>query len=154
MVFDSSVELKETSLNKELLSGPDMHNCLQGILVRFRKKAFGVMCDIEQMFHNFHVYPSHRDLLWFTNNDKEKEVIVYQMVVHLFVNTSSPAVAMFGLRKMAEKGEKEFGQDAKEFVVEDFYIDDGLNSRDTAEGTGVSHQEHSSNAHNCKFETS
>jgi hypothetical protein len=96
------------------------------------------MCDIEQMFHNFHVHPPHRDLLrflWFADNDKEKDVIVYQMVVHLFGNTSSPAVATFGLRKTAEEGEKEFGQDAKDFVVEDFYVDDGLTSHDTAEGT-------------------
>ncbi|XP_028407516.1 uncharacterized protein LOC114530125 [Dendronephthya gigantea] len=57
------------------------------------------------------------------------------MVVHLFGNTSSPAVATFGLRKTAESGEKEFGQDAKNFVVEDFYVDDSLTSRDTAEET-------------------
>jgi hypothetical protein len=115
-----------------------MHNGLQGILVRFRRNAVGVMCDIEEMFHNFHVHPPHRDLLrflWFADNDKEKYVIVYQMVVHLFGNTSSPAVATFGLRKTAEEGEKEFGRDAKDFVVEDFYVDDGLTSRDTAEGT-------------------
>jgi hypothetical protein len=66
---------------------------------------------------------------------KEKDVIVYRMVVHLFGNTSSPAVATFGLRKTAEEGEKEFGRDAKHFVVKDFYVDDGLTSRDTAEGT-------------------
>jgi hypothetical protein len=68
-------QFKGTSLNKELLSGPDMHNGLQGILIRFRRNAVGVMCDIEQMFHNFHVHPSHRDLLrflWFADNDKEK----------------------------------------------------------------------------------
>jgi hypothetical protein len=57
------------------------------------------------------------------------------MVVHLFENTSSSAVATFGLRKTAEEREKEFGQDAKDFVVEDFYVDDGLTSRDRAEGT-------------------
>jgi hypothetical protein len=80
VVFDSSAEFKGTSLNKELLSGPDMHNGLQGILVRFRRNAVGVMSDIEQMFQNFHVHPPHRDLLrflWFADNDKEKYVIVY-----------------------------------------------------------------------------
>ena len=52
-------------------------------------------------------------------------------MVHLFGNTSSRAVATFGLRKMAEEGENEFDQDAKDSVVEDFYVDDGLTSRDT-----------------------
>ena len=48
--------------------------------------------------------------------------------VHIFGNTSSPAIATFGLRKTAEVGETEFGSDAKEFVDNDFYVDDGLKS--------------------------
>ena len=55
------------------------------------------------------------------------------MVVHLFGNTSSPAVATYGLRKTAEEGKEEFGQAARDFVVEDFYVDDGLTSRNTSE---------------------
>ena len=50
------------------------------------------------------------------------------MTVHTFGNTSSPAIATFGLRKTAEVGEPEFGSDAKEFVDNDFYVDDGLKS--------------------------
>ena len=89
------------------------------------------MCDIEQMFHSFHVHPPHRDLLrflWFDKNDKENEIVDHHMVVHLFANTSSPAVATFGLRKTAIEGEKKFGKAAQDFVVEDFYVDDGLTS--------------------------
>ena len=51
-----------------------------------------------------------------------------RMKVHLFGNTSSPAVATFGLRKTAQFGEAEFGSDAKEFVDKNFYVDDGLKS--------------------------
>lgn len=131
VVFDSSAEFHGVSLNKELLSGPDTLNSLLGILVRFRKNYVAVACDIEQMFHNFHVNPEHQDLLrflWFEDNDKTKDIIEYQMTVHLFGNTSSPAVATFGLRKTAVNGEEEFGHDAKDFVCNDFYVDDGLTS--------------------------
>ena len=55
------------------------------------------------------------------------------MTVHLFGNTSSPAVATFGLRKTAVDGEEKFGESAKRFVCNDFYVDDGLTSRRTAE---------------------
>ena len=48
-------------------------------------------------------------------------------MVHL-----SPAVATFDLKKTAEEGGREFGQDAKNFVVD--YVDDGLTSYDIAEG--------------------
>ena len=88
------------------------------------------------MFHNFHVNPAHQDLLrflWFENNDRTKDIVEYQMTVHLFGNTSSPAVATFSLRKTADDGEEEFGHAAKEFVYNDFYVDDGLTSCSTTE---------------------
>ena len=44
VVFDSSAEFEGTSLNKVLLSGPDMHNSLLGILVRVQKKCH--WCDV------------------------------------------------------------------------------------------------------------
>ena len=50
------------------------------------------------------------------------------MIVHLFGNTCSPAIATFGLRKTAEDGEESFGRLAKEFVHNNFYVDDGLTS--------------------------
>ncbi len=56
-----------------------------------------------------------------------------RMKVHLFGNTSSPAVATFGLRKTANVGEAQFGSDAKEFVERNFYVDDGLKSLPTSE---------------------
>ena len=55
------------------------------------------------------------------------------MKVHLFGNTSSPAVATLGLRKTADEGQHIFGEDAKEFVHKNFYVDKGLISRPTTE---------------------
>lgn len=55
------------------------------------------------------------------------------MKVHLFGNTSSLAVATFGLKKMAQDGQDKFRQDAKEFVDKNFYVDDGLTSTPDSE---------------------
>lgn len=96
--------------------------------MRFRKENTAIMCDIEQMFHSFHVTPKHRDFLrflWFEDNDISKQVMEYRMNVHLFGNGPSPAVATFGLRKTAADGEEEFGEEAKKFVCRNFYVDDG-----------------------------
>ena len=38
---------------------------LLGILLRFRLGEVAAMGDVEQMFHNFHVNPEHRDFLRF-----------------------------------------------------------------------------------------
>ena len=93
------------------------------------------MCDIEQMFHSFHVDPNHRDFLrflWFEDNKPVRPITEYRMNVHLFGNGPSPAVATFGLRKTATDGEEEFGGDAMKFVHRNFYVDDGLASTPTA----------------------
>ena len=94
-----------------------------------------MMCDIEQMFHSFHINPLHRDFLqflWFEGNTAGKPIIKYRMNVHLFANGPSPAVATFGLRKTASDGEEEFGKAAMNFVHRNFYVDDGLTSLPTA----------------------
>ena len=134
MVFDSAAETKGMSLNKILLSGPDLTNGLLGILLRFRQDPVAFVADIEQMFHSFLVQERHRDLLrffWYKDNDPNGELSEYRIKVHVFGNTSSPAVATFCLRQTAEVGEQEFGSDAKEFVHNNFYVDDALKSSAT-----------------------
>ena len=136
VVFDSSAEYNGVSLNKELLPGPDMMNSLFGVLIRFRRENVAVMCDIEQMFHSFHVNPQHRDFLrflWYEGNTPEKSIIEYQMNVHLFGNGPSPAVATYGLKKTASDAEEKFGETAAKFVYRNFYVDDGVTSLPTAD---------------------
>ena len=136
VVFDSASEVKGVLLNKLLLSGPDLANSLLGVLLRFRRHPTAFMADIEQMFHSFLVKEDHRDFLrflWYEDNNPDGRIIEFRMKVHLFGNTSSPAVATYGLRKTAQVEEAKFGADAKEFVENDFYIDDGLKSTPTTE---------------------
>ena len=106
MVFDSAAETEGVSLNKLLLSGPDLTNSLLGVLLRFRQNPVAATADIEQMFYSFYVNEEHRDFLrflWYRNNDPKDEVIDYRMKVHLFGNSSSPAVATFSLKKTAQE---------------------------------------------------
>ncbi|KAK3742405.1 hypothetical protein QZH41_008057 [Actinostola sp. cb2023] len=138
VVFDSSAEFKGVSLNKELLTGPDLTSSLFGVLLRFRHHNTAAMCDVEQMFHSFKVDQKHQNFLrflWYRNNDPLEEIIVYQMTVHLFGNGPSPAVATFGLQKTALDGEEHYGEETKEFIHRNFYVDDGLVSRATPEET-------------------
>ena len=134
VVFDASAEYEGTSLNKELLTGPDLTNSLFGVLLRFRHHDTAVMCDVEQMFHSFNVDPKHQSFLrflWFKDNNPSEDIIEYQMTVHLFGNGPSPAVATYGLRKTALDGEEKFGKDTRAFIHKNFYVDDGLGSRPT-----------------------
>lgn len=131
VVFDSSALYKGVSLNKVLLTGPDLNNSLLGVLMRFRKEPVAFMVDIQQMFHCFRVRPADRNylrFLWFHENNPENELTEYRMKVHVFGNSPSPAVAIYCLRCAAQEGETDFGEDARQFVEEDFYMDDGLKS--------------------------
>lgn len=91
--------------------------------MRFRKELIAVTADIQQMFYSFIVREDHRDylrFLWYQDN--EKDITEYRMNVHVFGNSPSPAVAIYGLRRAAQAGEKEHGTDAKQFVIRNFYV--------------------------------
>ncbi|XP_035985049.1 uncharacterized protein LOC118558666 [Fundulus heteroclitus] len=131
VVFDSSAQFNGVSLNDILLSGPDLNNTLLGVLLRFRKEPVAITADIEQMFYCFVVQEDHRDylrFLWYEDNDLTKAVMDYQMRVHVFGNSPSPAVAIYGLRMAAREAESEYGTDARNFIEQDFYVDDALKS--------------------------
>lgn len=69
VVFDAAGKFQGTSLNDQLLQGPDYFNNLAGILMRFRKEEVVLIADIEQMFHQVHAgqrlrYPSIPMVEW------------------------------------------------------------------------------------------
>ena len=136
MVFDSSAKFENTSLNEVLLTGPDLMNSLIGVLLRFRSEQVAISADVEQMFHCFKVTEEHHKYLrfsWYDGNDPAKPLVEYQMCVHVFGNSPSPAVATFGLRKAAQAAEPEFGSEVRDYVDRDFYVDDGLKSVPTSQ---------------------
>lgn len=135
-VFDSSTRHDRVSLNDVLLSGPDLNNTLLGVLVRFRREPVAVAADIEQMFYCFKVSQEHRDFLhflWFDNNNPDRGVTEYRMTAHVFGNSPSPAVAIYGLRRAALQSQEEQDPEVKQFVLRNFYVDDGLISFPTAD---------------------
>ena len=72
-----------------------------------------------------------RDLLcflWYEDNDLSKDVVDYRMRVHVFGNSPSPAVAIFGQRMAAKEAERVYGSEARHFIEQDFYVDDTLKS--------------------------
>ena len=50
MVFDCSEGFKGTSLNKNLMSGPDLTNQIVGVVIRFREEPVVMMGDTESIF--------------------------------------------------------------------------------------------------------
>ena len=77
MVFDCAATYQNTSLNQQLLQGPDRTNQLVGVLTRFRQERIGLVSDIESMFHQVLVEPRDCDPLrffWWPNPNLSGEM--------------------------------------------------------------------------------
>ena len=71
VVFDDAASYKATSLNDQLVTGPDLLNSLVGVIMRFRLHTVAMIADIEAMFFQVRViekdHPSLR-FLWRSPN--------------------------------------------------------------------------------------
>ena len=65
VIFDLSTEFHGTSINKTLLSRPDMTNQIVGVLLWFREEQIAVTSDIESMYHWVEVPENQRCFLKF-----------------------------------------------------------------------------------------
>ena len=109
VVFDCSARFGGTSLNDQLLQGPDLTSCLVSVLSRFRQQPIAFMGDIDAMFHQVRV------------PDKQRNV-------HLFGAVSSPSSSNFALRRAADDAEEFVGSETAEVLRKNFSVDDCLRS--------------------------
>ncbi|XP_074608716.1 uncharacterized protein LOC141863136 [Acropora palmata] len=131
VVFDCEAKYRGTSLNDQLLTGPDLTNSILGVLTRFREDRVALSADIECMFHQIRVSPADRDafrFLWWPTGDLNQEAVDHRMEVHLFGATSSPSCSGFALRKTAEDNKEDFEEEVVKTVKRNFYVDDCLKS--------------------------
>ena len=105
VVYDCAAKYRGTSLNQQLLPGPDQTNYWVSVLSRLSQETVGVVADIEGTFHQVLVEPKDCDVfrfLWWPNGDLPGEMEEYRMVKHLFGATSSPSITKFCLQRTAE----------------------------------------------------
>ena len=131
VVFDCSARYQGTSLNEQLMQGPDLTDSLIGVLTRFRQDPIAFMADIEAMFHQVQVPTEQCDFvrfLWWPNGNLNAPLQEYQRLVHLFGAVSSPSCSNFALRQTADDTEMEHGPLVAETIRRNFYVDDCLKS--------------------------
>ena len=82
VVFDCAARYGGTSLNEQLLHGPDLSCNLVGVLCRFRQNQVAIVSDIECMFYQVNVRDQDRDclrFLWWPSGDFTKLPEAYCM---------------------------------------------------------------------------
>ena len=133
VVFDCAAKYRDTSLNDQLLSGPDQTNTLIGVLLRFRQEPIALISDIKSMFHQVCVPEAHRDVLRFLwwPDGLDNDYKVFRMKVHIFGATSSPSCCNYALRTTAQDHISEYDIKTIDTVNKNFYVDDCLKSVQT-----------------------
>ena len=132
-VLNGAAKFQGQSLNNLLLTGPDLLQNLIHILIRFRQHPHAVSADIEGMFLQVGVIPDDRPSLRFLwREDPASEVAVFQYVRHIFGSKDSPTCANYALRRTATDNASQFPE-AAQSVINNFYMDDYLESSPTAE---------------------
>ena len=131
VVNDAAAECKGTSLNKSLVTGPDLLNSLVGVLMRFRVGPIAIVADIEAMFHQVLVSKMDTDslrFLWTDDIDSDHPPYCMQMLVHIFGAKDSLTCAIHALQQTARDNMDNFSALTVETILRAFYVDDLLKS--------------------------
>lgn len=135
VVFDAAAQVRGTSLNSQLLTGPDLLKSLTGVLLRFREGAVALVADIQEMYHQVQIIKQDRpaqSFLWRDLNEAQKPDI-YEMQVAIFGAKSSPASANYVLRRTItdHAADVELKTETARMLHDSFYMDDFLHSEHT-----------------------
>ena len=126
VVFDCSAEFQGKSINRELLSGPDLTNQIIGIMTRFREEKIAFMADIEAMYHQVLVPDDQQTFLkflWWSTDDINYEPQDFMMCAHVFGGTSSASWSNYTLRRTAIDNKEIYGTDSATTLLRNFYVD-------------------------------
>ena len=125
-VANAASMFKGTSLNDNLLTGPDLLTDLLKLILRFREHAIGVLADIEGMFMQIAIRPEDQSALRFLWLEDDL-VRQYQYTRLIFGANCSPCCAIFTLRKCSFDNSDQFPH-VHASVLKDFYMDDFIKS--------------------------
>ena len=133
IVYDCAAFSNGTSLNDNLVKGPDFMNSLMGVLLRFRKEKIAIVSDIKKMFYQVRCILEDCDslrFLWYPDGNTDLQAVPHRMKVHLFGAKSSPSCASFALLQTAKQFGNQYSPDVSAVVRNNFYVDDCLISVD------------------------
>ena len=133
-VLNGAAKYKGTSLNANLLIGPDLLNNLLGVLLRFRAGRIAISADIEGMFLQVRVPKADQRCLRFLwREETSQDVEVYQYTRHVFGAKSSPTCANYALQRTAEDNSRDYPTSVVQTVSNNFYMNDLLKSTNSKE---------------------
>lgn len=132
VVFDATAASSNgVGLNSLLHTGPRLQETLPSILMRWRTRKIAISADVQKMYRQIWVHPSHRDYQRIVWREKEEEPMAhYRLKTVTYGVASAPYMAIKTLQRLGEDESKKFPLGAK-VLQTDFYVDDCLTGSDT-----------------------
>lgn len=134
VVFDASCQSSSgISLNQKLLVGPTTQEDLQVIMMRVRMHNIVFCADIEKMYRQILIDPTHRDyqrIVWRFNPTSEIEH--YRLNTVTYGTSSAPFLATRTLNQLS-KDYKAMYPEASKTIARNFYVDDLLSGASTVQ---------------------
>ena len=132
-VFDASARTSTgSSLNDQLLAGPNLYPPLSDVLIRFRCHTSAVSADISKMFREILLNAEERDWHRFLYRNTDNTIREARMKRLTFGVKSSPFIATQVLRHHATT-HLESHPTAANIILTDFYVDDVLTGAPTTD---------------------
>ncbi len=106
VVFDASMKTSsEISLNEILIVGPNVQQPdLFSTIIRFRLRKYTFVADIDQMYHQIKIIPSHSSFQRIFSRENVDELIgVYELSTVTFGTSAAPYLATCCLKKLGEE---------------------------------------------------
>ncbi|XKL60216.1 hypothetical protein PGB90_001232 [Kerria lacca] len=134
VVFHASFKTKiGNSLNDVLMTGPSLQLDLFDIIIRFRRHSIAFAADVEKMYRQVLVNPTHRHLqkiVYRKSEDDDFETGVLNTVIYGTAPASFLATkCLFVLADELEKNDPK----SASVIRTDFYMDDLITGADTVE---------------------
>ena len=119
-VLNGAFKFHCTSFKKSLMMGPDLHQKLSFVLLRFRQHKYTVSAHVKGMFLQVGVLARDQVSLRFLwREDTTSDVVVHQYARHIFGARDSSTYANFALRKTATDNMSTYPE-AASVVTENF----------------------------------
>jgi hypothetical protein len=131
-VFDAAARVGKTSLNTELIPGPNNYNSISAVIFKSRQGKICVAADIKEMFLQIKIRPVDQAALRFLwrGTDYHREPEVYAMSSMIFGASCSPYLAQEIKNRHALNFQDQCPK-AVEAIIKQHFMDDYLNSHET-----------------------
>ncbi|XP_055604258.1 uncharacterized protein LOC129752511 [Uranotaenia lowii] len=133
LVWDAAAQVNGTSLNSQLLKGPDMLVSLPAVINRFRERRVAFGADIMEMYHQLRIRNEDKQFQRFLFRKNPSEPVqIYVMDVATFGATCSPCSAQYVKNRNAEEYAPNYPE-ASAAIIDNHYVDDYYDSVDSSE---------------------